>query len=1385
MKKFTFWRIGIFLLIAAAAVILALGFLGRKNISCGDYDYISSVKSKAKPKARLSALLMATRGRADISFEMKAYALSGDHNIFQSASGKYSIGVELNKQAALDLVVGSRHSSEKFRRVHILEKILLDKWYKIRIVVQKGYGTKVFVDSELLADVYDEHTYFKFSHLDIGDVFNKSGPFPGAVKNIHISLSPVPSVYLAFIISVYFLLLLGIAVWALYRRRNNSRYQVCLIFTAAVLAALAFFSQDAILTKYKRELKDINYDSASPNPKLKSAPEFYENRDYPIKETTIRFKAKIHSVVGWDNLFQTAPVNFGLRMELNKTKLGLIIGDAGPNGFTGINILPQVQMDKWYDFCIKAGWDQRIQVSIDGVNVYDRVIEKMCYDLSHIAVGTGFSQTRPFYGEIKDFEIKYRCFIVPPGMVYFLTRIFVVLVLLMSGVFLRRYFFALITAAKKATLRFHSDAVALVGFKRALLNKIFIGLNVLFIVMLVLYSRERIQYTADKVFEYSGGDYNSAVAGQRPVDAGGFIKKKGFLLGDIDASCFFTPGTVSQGDIIFQIGRGDSGMKLNVGDDKHPQGMFLTLGNGRSYKIFDVLNPGSEFLVRIKKTNKNFFDKHGRLQIWINNTSFVDTIEDSYVDVPGVVIGSAPGKAGFLNGRVRGFTLKVQHIPYTITQIVVAGILAVLGFLLALFFVYAAAAGMPFAKTFSLSVTAGLTIFSVYKIIKDPYFLSAIHPLTFKYLGMALLSLGALLILLDKRFQKGFLVIFAVPLMIILSGEALALFGLILFCAAGLGLGLLVYRLFDNSTEIDSKKIVFSLFLGISADSYLMWVLTHFKVNYPVVYYAIFGTQILLMAKILSANFAAMRGKLLRYDFTLAQKFLAFLMAVQVVYALVPNYSCDELVAHLYMPKVISLKGFFPYSPHYTSSFFNESITVIGSHASLFLTGGEYAIRLFYLFLLYLALFLMESCIRKNYNKRISFFAVMTLALTPYFLQNFGCLFVDHLGLLSSAIIFVQFLFTMANFNKKNILLSFLFITFGLMAKQTDIFLVLPAAVALAWRIIRVAIRTKDYSYFKPFIIGCAMVFIVFAPLLIRNMVMTGNPTFPLYNNIFKSSYYPTSLPLPGFFKFTGAGLNWNSLYDITFEGDKYYVYGNNQFVFGITYFVIFLFFFSLFLYKEKRKEVLSAVFLFFGAIFCCYYSTGPQLRYFIVSAPMGALLAGLIMNNIWEVNRGDKLSRYLLWSIFAAVFAVNFICQINNTYLPGPYPVVEAMTHNYEKSGRLKHFEQVKKFFKEVGKKYGHRKALLFYAQEMYFADFDIEMLDWYNQLTAMEILDHWTTLDDAYDRIFHKQKFGLLILTDSRPATFLDDFVDKGLVRKDYSRDGYSVYLPAHEVK
>ncbi len=711
------------------------------------------------------------------------------------------------------------------------------------------------------------------------------------------------------------------------------------------------------------------------------------------------------------------------------------------------------------------------------------------------------------------------------------------------------------------------------------------------------------------------------------------------------------------------------------------------------------------------------------------------------------------------------------------------------------------------ARSIILSLLFLLVGFSVVKVFTEPYFAGRLNKETFLLVIFVLLLALIILRCFEKKFHRDSLIILLFPIIILLTGKTAGLAGLAVYLIASFAVGLAFYSYMSSRARNErgdpvgitvvsrdcfsldppagglgiamtllkqALRYFISLFLGLGINSYLIWLLMHFRVNYLYTYYLLFLFEIWLFRARLVDGYLKYRQKFVSYRLSPGQKILILAGAVHLFYALVSNYLWDDMIAHLYIPKVVSLYNIFDFNPQYASSFFNEPLLMIGSHTGLFLLGGEYAIRLFHLFLFYASFFLLESCVRRIFDRRIAFFTSLAAVSTPYILWQISNLYIDGIGLFASTILFLYFLYLLKQLNRRNLILYFLLLPFVIMSKQQGIFLIIPTLLILLFTVI----------FFKRKLFGDLIKYsplslLVILPLFLHNTYITGNPVFPMYNDIFQSPHFETKVPIPGFFKFTGVGLNWNSLYDITFAGDKYVVTGNNSFLFGLSYFIILPFFPLILLYRQKRLLIFLTFIFFLSTVFLCFLITGPQMRYFIISLPMGSLLLGLIINKILEVT-GGGLAHLMAILLIACVFIINFVIQINNSHLPAGYPAIEAFTGKIIDSSFYN--RAVKQFFTYVNGKYSKEaKGFMFYSPALYLADFHIEVYDWYNFPIARK-LNMAKSGKEAYAILFKEEKFDFLIFTDNHPRTVLDAIVEEGMVKKDYSSGGYNLYLPTH---
>lgn len=183
---------------------------------------------------------------------------------------------------------------------------------------------------------------------------------------------------------------------------------------SAFLLAYSFIFADNLAYRrlYSVSHRNIHFDSASADKALSGIKEFPEtySGDQTVKELTLAFRMKPADLF-YDNVFQTAPGEQGVRMELysetgRRGNLFLYISSED-GSLSGYLLRGRVKTGRWYSVALKIHKNKRISVSVNGLPVLNRREGAIVYNISDIAVGTGCSKSRNFQGEIRDFSVEY------------------------------------------------------------------------------------------------------------------------------------------------------------------------------------------------------------------------------------------------------------------------------------------------------------------------------------------------------------------------------------------------------------------------------------------------------------------------------------------------------------------------------------------------------------------------------------------------------------------------------------------------------------------------------------------------------------------------------------------------------------------------------------------------------------------------------------------------------------------------------------------------------------------------------------------------------------------------------------------------------------------
>lgn len=126
-----------------------------------------------------------------------------------------------------------------------------------------------------------------------------------------------------------------------------------------------------------------------------------------IRSFNVGFDMKLDSYVDYDNLFQTAQANAGVRMEVTPHhQLGLVISDGSQCGYVGLVSYPNIQIGRWYSVRVLIDEGKNIDVYVNGKKTLARHDPFISYKISDIVIGTGYSSIRHFHGEIRDFHMS-------------------------------------------------------------------------------------------------------------------------------------------------------------------------------------------------------------------------------------------------------------------------------------------------------------------------------------------------------------------------------------------------------------------------------------------------------------------------------------------------------------------------------------------------------------------------------------------------------------------------------------------------------------------------------------------------------------------------------------------------------------------------------------------------------------------------------------------------------------------------------------------------------------------------------------------------------------------------------------------------------------------
>ena len=437
--------------------------------------------------------------------------------------------------------------------------------------------------------------------------------------------------------------------------------------------------------------------------------------------------------------------------------------------------------------------------------------------------------------------------------------------------------------------------------------------------------------------------------------------------------------------------------------------------------------------------------------------------------------------------------------------------------------------------------------FSLFYLTKTTFFVAA----TFA------LFLAAACALCAKVLHKDWLVLSLPVAMIISTGHAGALAGFLIQAAAGLALGLPIYRRLRSRampSESSLAGLILSWFLGGSANAYLAWIALHWKINYSCIYFGVAFAEILLLRRTLTGTLVVVAKRITSCRFTPGQWAIIFWAIFVLPYSLIPLYAYDDCLRHIFFPKQVALFGRHFFDPANIWSLDTEMFSQ-GCYTISYFLGGEFALRFSNWAALVAAMLLIESCCRRLFGLGTAYYAALALVSTPLLGVAALAVYLESFNFLSAAALVVVALYALENLDRNAVLLCFTIASDAFLYKQQAVFLALPLTGILFLASSVCCLKKKSWRPMFSLACGVAWAIIIVAPFLVQNFLLTNNPVFPWFNSLFHSEFLPSVNNLG--YRFDQP-LSLGSLADLTFRGQLFVE--NGSFLFGINCFVAALF---------------------------------------------------------------------------------------------------------------------------------------------------------------------------------------------------------------------------------
>jgi hypothetical protein len=319
----------------------------RDTISVGAYIYGQT------PPIWLGEIKNPENAYVHLKLRFRADSSEGNPNVFQTASINRGMRMEISGSTAA-IIVPDLTVPGDLKAFTLTTTFKTGQWYTLEVEALNGAYIHATLDGHLVADYAGLGLSMETSQILVGGGFDASRAFRGQIDNISIT-------------------------------KGN----------------IAHLSPEKLPTDNREIVNAAPYIHGQTSPVSLGEIKTPDNAYIHLR---LRFRAD--STEGNPNVFQTAPINRGMRMEITGSTAAIIVPDLSvPSGLKRFTLTTTLKTGQWYTLEVGALNGSFVHATLDGHLVADYASPDLSMETSQLLVGVGFDASRTFRGQIENISV--------------------------------------------------------------------------------------------------------------------------------------------------------------------------------------------------------------------------------------------------------------------------------------------------------------------------------------------------------------------------------------------------------------------------------------------------------------------------------------------------------------------------------------------------------------------------------------------------------------------------------------------------------------------------------------------------------------------------------------------------------------------------------------------------------------------------------------------------------------------------------------------------------------------------------------------------------------------------------------------------------------------